>query len=414
MSGDSEYFDDLEIRPPEQRETEIFAALPDIIDHAKTNAPYFSDLLKDVDGAAVTDRGALAGVPVTRKSDFLELQKKTPPLGGVAATPLGRMARLFMSPGPICEPQGAAEDYWRFARAMYAAGFRAGDIIHNTFSYHLTPGGFIMDSGARALGCAVIPGGTGQTEQQAQAIATLRPNGFLGTPSFLKILYAKGEELGLDLSSITMASVGGEAVPPSLRGEFKDLGVTVTQGYGTADIGLIGYESMAMEGMIVAEEIIVEILRPGTGDPVDEGEVGEVVVTTFSRDYPLIRFATGDLSAVMPGVSPCGRTNMRLMGWMGRADQRTKVKGMFVDPAQVAEVLKRHPEIKKGRLVVDNPDGMDAMTLHVEIEGGGAELIAAIAETTRSVCKIKGAVEVAAPGSLANDGKVIGDVRTYE
>jgi phenylacetate-CoA ligase len=414
MAVDSEYFDDLEIRAPEQREVDHFAALPGIIDHAKAEAPYFADLLKDVDGAAVASRAELAALPVTRKSDLLELQKTSPPLGGVAATPLGRMARLFMSPGPICEPQGAAEDYWRFARAMFAAGFRAGDIIHNTFSYHLTPGGFIMDSGARALGCAVIPAGVGQTEQQVQAIATLRPNGFLGTPSFLKILYAKGEELGFDLSSITRASVGGEAVPPSLRGEFKDMGVTVTQGYATADIGLIGYESPAMEGLIVAEGIIVEILRPGTGDPVDEGEVGEVVVTSFSRDYPLIRFGTGDLSAVMPGISPCGRTNMRLKGWMGRADQRTKVKGMFVDPAQVAEVLKRHPEIKKGRLVVDNPDGKDAMTLRVEVEGGGDGLADAIAETTQSVCKVKGAVEIADPGSLANDGKVIDDVRTYE
>jgi phenylacetate-CoA ligase len=415
MAADREFFDDLEIRAPDEREAANLAALPDIIDHAQANAPYFGDLLKDVDATTVTCREALAALPVTRKSDLLELQKKNPPLGGAAATPLGRMARLFMSPGPICEPQGTGEDYWRFARGMFAAGFRPGDVVHNSFSYHLTPGGFIMDSGARALGCAVIPGGVGQTEQQAQAIATLRPNGFLGTPSFLKILYAKGDELGLDLGSITHASVGGEAVPPSLRGEFKDLGVTVTQGYGTADIGLISYESLAMEGMIVAEGIIVEILRPGTGDPVAEGEVGEVVVTTFSRDYPLIRFGTGDLSAVMAGISPCGRTNMRLKGWMGRADQRTKVKGMFVDPAQVAEVLKRHPEIKKGRLVVDNPGGKDAMTLHIEVEGGGDEgLTAAIAETTQSVCKIKGAVELASPGSLANDGKVIDDVRTYE
>ncbi len=411
--GAAEYFDDLETRDPQAREEAQFAALPAQIAHAKENAPYFAELLKAVDPPAVTSREALAGLPVTRKSDLLELQKKDPPLGGAAALPLGAMARLFLSPGPICEPEGAVEDFWRAGRALFAAGFRRGDVVHNAFSYHLTPGGFLLDAGLRALGCAVIPAGVGQTEQQVQAIATLRPNGFTGTPSFLKILFAKGDELGLDMGSITKAGVGGEALPPSLRGEFKDLGVMVTQSYGTADVGMIAYESEAMEGMIVDEGLILELLRPGTGDPVAEGEVGEVVVSTFTKEYPLIRFATGDLSAVMAGISPCGRTNMRLKGWLGRADQTTKVKGMFVHPSQVAEVLKRHPEVKKGRLVVDRRAGRDVMTLFCEVEGEGDEqLAAAIAETTQSVCKLKGEVAFAEPGSLADDGKVIDDVRT--
>ena len=411
----AEHFDDLETRDPEARERALFQALPGVIAHAQEKAPYFTHLLKDVVAADVASREALAKLPVTRKSDLIALQKKDPPLGGAAAVPIGAMARLFLSPGPICEPEGAVADFWRAGRALFAGGFRAGDVVHNSFSYHLTPGGFLLDAGLRALGCAVIPAGIGQTEQQVQAIATLRPNGFTGTPSFLKILFAKGDELGLDMRSITKAGVGGEAVPPSLRDEFKNLGVTVTQSYGTADVGIIAYESEAMEGLIVDEGLILELLRPGTGDPVAEGEVGEVVVTTFTEAYPLVRFGTGDLSAVLPGLSPCGRTNVRLKGWMGRADQRTKVKGMFVDPAQVAEVLKRHPELRKGRLVVAQRDGKDVMTLHCEVEGGGgAALAEAIAATTQAVCKLKGEVAFAAPGSLAGDGKVIDDVRTYE
>ncbi len=414
MNQGGDFYDELETRDPERRERDLMTALPAQIANAKANAPAYGEILKDVDPAAVTSREALAGLPVTRKSELMARQIAAPPFGGLAAVAVGKVGRIFQSPGPIYEPEDEGEDPWRFARAMYAAGFRPGDIVHNTFAYHLTPAGRMVESGAHALGCAVIPGGVGNTELQLQAIATIRPRCFAGTPSFLRILLEKGRELGLDTSSLDKASVGGEALPPSLRRELQELGVEVRQGYGTADLGSVAYESPAMEGMIIDEGVIVEIVRPGTGEPVAEGEVGEVVVTSFNKTYPLIRFATGDLSAVLAGPSPCGRTNMRIKGWMGRADQTTKVKGMFVRPEQVNEVVKRHPEIAKARLVVTREGAVDVMTLHCEARGGDDTLAAAIKGTIQSVCKVRGEVAFVAPGSLANDGKVIDDARSYE
>jgi phenylacetate-CoA ligase len=328
--------------------------------------------------------------------------------------PPGSAARLFASPGPIYEFETARRGFWRLERALFAAGFRAGDIVHNCFAYHLTPGGWMMDGAARSLGCAVIAGGVGNSEQQVEAIAHFRPSGYTGTPDFLKVLLDKGVELGADCSSITRALVSGGALFPALRQGYAERGVAVLQCYATADLGLIAYESEAREGMILDEEIIVEILRPGTGDPLPEGEVGEVAVTTLNPDYPLIRFATGDLSAFLPGTSPCGRTALRIRGWLGRADQATKVKGMFVQPAQVAAVLKRHGEIARARLVVTRQGDSDAMTLRCEVDGRAAGLQAAIAESLQAACKLKGAVELVAPGSLPNDGKVIDDQRSYD
>ncbi|MCW8951645.1 MAG: AMP-binding protein [Rhodospirillales bacterium] len=412
----TEFYDTLETRDPETRERDQMAALSAQIAYAKSNADYFGAILKDIDPANITSREALAALPVTRKSDLMEKQKATPPFGGLAGKPTGLVGRIFQSPGPIYEPEGADGDYWRTGRSLFASGFRRGDVVHNTFSYHLTPGGFILDCGARAVGCAVIPAGIGQTEQQLQVIADIKPNAFTGTPSFLKILLEKAEEAGADVSCFKKAVCGGEALPPSLRQQFADRGISVFQNYATADLGLIAYETPALEGMTIDEGVLVEIVRPGTGDPVAPGEVGEVVVTNLtSSDYPLIRFATGDLSAVLPGTSPCGRTNMRIKGWMGRADQTTKVKGMFVHPSQVNEVVKRHDAVTKARLVVDNKDNRDSMTLICEVAGGGNdELAAAIASDIQALCKVRGAVDFAEPGSLPNDGKVIDDIRTYE
>ena len=414
MAKSREHYDELETRSPEERETALLRALPAQIAYAKKNAPYFRRLLKGVDADAVSSREALAGLPVTRKGDLVEKQKKAPPLGGFAAMPLGKIRNIYQSPGPIHEPDGRGDDYWRMARAFFAGGFREGDVVHNTFSYHFTPAGAMIESGCHALGCTVFPAGIGQTEQQVEAIAVIRPTAYAGTPSFLKILLEKGRETGADVSSLVKAEVGGEALPPSLRAQLEEYGVAVSQLYATADLGLIAYESRAQEGLIIDEDLIVEILRPGTGDPMPPGEVGEVVVTTFSKVYPLVRFGTGDLSAVMEGVSPCGRTNVRLKGWMGRADQATKVKGMFVQPAQIAEVLKRHPEIGKARLVVDRQGGKDVMTLNCETAEDSADLAEKIADTLRAVAKLKGVVTLVAPGSLANDGKVIEDVRDYD
>jgi phenylacetate-CoA ligase len=414
MAKSQEHYDEQETRSPEERETALFQALPAQIAYAKENAPYFGRLLKGVDADAVSSRQALAGLPVTRKGDLIEMQKETPPLGGFAAMSPGRIRNIYQSPGPIHEADGHGHDYWRMARAFFAGGFREGDVVHNTFSYHFTPAGAMTESGCHALGCIVFPAGIGQTEQQVEAIAAIRPTAYTGTPSFLKILLEKGRETGADVSSLVKAEVGGEALPPSLRAELKEYGVAVSQLYATADLGLIAYESPAREGLIVDEDLIVEILRPGTGDPVPPGEVGEVVVTTFSEVYPLVRFATGDLSVVMDGLSPCRRTNVRLKGWMGRADQATKVKGMFVQPAQIAEVRKRHSEIGKVRLVVDRHGGKDVMTLNCETREEGADLAARIADTLRAVAKMKGEVALVAPGSLANDGKVIDDVRDYD
>lgn len=413
MGAAQDYYDDLEIRDPVEREIAQMAALPGQIAHAQNNAAAFAEILKGVDPRAIDDRAALAGLPVTHKADMIELQKKDPPLGGFAGAPAGDLVHIFASPGPIYEPQGNRPDYWRTARALYAAGFRKGDIVHNTFSYHLTPAGLMLESGARALGCPVVPGGIGNTEQQLMAIRDIRPVGYTGTPSFLNILLDKAHEEGIDISSLKKALVGAEALPPSLRNELQGHGLSVLQCYATADLGLIAYESPAMEGMIMDEGVILEIVTPGTGDPVPEGEVGEMVITSFDPHYPLIRFGTGDLSAVLPGPSPCGRTNLRIKGWMGRADQATKVRGMFIHPAQIAELIKRHPEIKRARLVVSSENNKDVAVLQCETESaaGGAE---DISSSFQAVCKVRGDVQFTALGSLPNDGKVIDDVRTYE
>ncbi len=411
----SAHYDDLETRSPEARERALGKALPVQIDNARQKAPAYRALLEGVNAKSIDSRTALAELPVTRKTELLQRQAEAPPFGGFAATATAELAHVFASPGPIFEPEARRDDYWRMARALFAAGIRSGELVHNTFSYHFTPAGLMLESGANALGCPVFPAGIGQTELQVQAISRLQPSCYVGTPSFLNIILDKAAELETDVSCIEKALVSGEALPPSLRQGLADRGVAVRQCYATADLGLIAYESEAMEGMIVDEGVILEIVRPGTGDPVDSGEVGEVVVTTLNLDYPLIRFATGDLSAVMDGTSPCGRTNVRIKGWMGRADQTTKVRGMFVHPEQVAAVLRRHPEVLKGRLVIDNVDNQDLMSLRCEIAGAPAdELRAAIADSIRELCKLRGEVVFDAPGSLANDGKVIDDVRSYE
>jgi len=414
MTGAADYYDKLETRSPADREAALMAALPGLLAHARERAPAYAERLAAVEPAQVASREALARLPVTRKSDLVDLQKKKPPFGGYAATPAGDLAHIFASPGPIYEPQGDRPDSWRTARALYAAGFRKGDIVHNTFSYHMTPAGLMLESGARAIGCAVIPGGIGNTELQVLAIRDIRPSGYTGTPSFLKILLEKGRGMGADLSSVRKALVGAEALPPSLRSELQESCPSVLQCYATADLGLIAYESPAMEGMILDEGLILEIVKPGTGDPVPEGEVGEVVITTFDPDYPLIRFGTGDLSAVLPGASPCGRTNVRMKGWMGRADQTTKIRGMFVHPSLIAEIARRHPAIGRARLVVSSRDNKDVATLHCEMAGGSAGEAEAIGQTFQTVCKVRAEIAFAEPGSLANDGKVIDDVRTYD
>jgi len=412
----AEHYDALETRDPQERERALMAALPKQLGHAKASAPAFARILAGVDPREIASRKALAQLPVTRKSDLKALQQAAPPFGGLAATAPGRLARLYLSPGPVFDPEGRGADWWRMARPMFAAGIRPGDVVQNCFSYHFTPAASMLECGAHALGCAVIPAGTGQTEMQVQSLAELKPSAYVGTPSFLKIILEKAAELGADVSSLRRAVVGAEALPPSLRKWLQEHGVArVQQIYASADLGNIAYESEALEGMIIDEEVIVEILRPGTGDPVAEGEVGEVVVTTLNADYPLVRFATGDLSAVLPGISPCGRTNMRIRGWMGRADQATKVKGMFVQPSQVAEVVKRHREILKARLIVDNPGGQDRMTLHCEVvEGTEPELARSIADSLRDVTKLRGEATFRKPGELPNDGKVIEDAKKYD
>ena len=413
------YYDALETRDPEARERAIFERLPKQLAHAKAHASAFAKLLADVDPASVVTRAALARLPVTRKSELGELQKASRPFGGLAATGWGGgragAKRVFASPGPIYEPEGAAPDYWRLARALHAAGFRAGDLVHNAFAYHFTPAGSMVETGAHALGCTVFPAGTGQTEQQAQAIADLKPDGYIGTPSFLRIILEKADELGLSAASVRKALVSGEAFPAVLRDAFAARGIAAFQAYATADLGLVAYETPAREGLVVDEGVLVEIVRPGTGDPVPEGEVGEVVVTALAAaDYPLIRFGTGDLSAFLAGRSPCGRTNVRIKGWMGRADQTTKVKGMFVHPSQVAAIVRRHPEIAKARLVVDNPDAQDRMTLHVEAAASAPSHAEAIVASIREVTKLRGEVAFHAPGALPNDGKVIEDRRKLD
>ena len=419
----TQHYDALETRNPAEREAALMRALPQQIANAKTNTPGFAAILAAVDAATVTTRAALATLPVTRKSDLKELQRAALPFGGLVAIKPGRARKIFMSPGPIYEPEGPRDDYWRSARALFAAGFREGDILFNTFSYHLTPAGSMIESGAMKLGCAVIPAGVGNTEQQIEAIIDLQPTAYVGTASFLRILVEKFIELGKPLP-IKRAVTGGDALTPSLRTWLKEHGlVTVLNFFGTADLGTIAYESEATAtanaGMILDEELILEIVRPGTGDPVAEGEVGEIVITTLNPDYPLIRFGTGDLSAVLPAslttASPCGRTNTRIKGWMGRADQTTKVKGMFVQPGHVAAIVKRHSEIDKARLVIEGEMANDRMTLKVEVgDWTVAGLQEAIAATLRDVTKLRGDVQFVTPGELPNDGKVIEDARKYD
>ena len=414
----SNFYDSLEQREPAVREAALLQALPAQIAHAQTAASAWATILQGVKASDINSRAALAALPVTRKYELLErqqAQRANDVFGGFSALRFGKtMPRVFASPGPIYEPEGVGKDYWRMARALYAAGFRAGELIHNCFSYHFTPAGSMMESGAHALGCSVFPGGTGQTEQQLQAMLELRPSGYSGTPSFLKILIEKAAESQTPLPFLSKALVSGEAFPPSLRDWLAERGMTAYQCYATADIGLIAYETSAREGLVLDEGVIVEIVRPGTGDPVAEGEVGELVVTTLNPDYPLIRFGTGDLTAVLPGQCPTGRTNQRIKGWMGRADQTTKVRGMFVHPGQVDQVVKRFPEVLKARLVVSGEMANDQMHLHVETAQASEHLQAAVAQAVRDVTKLRAEVVFASPGSLANDGKVIEDARSYK
>lgn len=419
------FFDGLETRAPEQREQDLMKALPDVIARAMAGAPAIAQQLQGIDPRDVVTRQALAQLPVLRKHDLLDQQLANRTQGGDAAGAVrafggfstigwGQALRVFASPGPIYEPESRRADYWRFARALYAAGFRAGELAHNCFSYHFTPAGSMMETAAHAVGCTVFPGGTGQTEQQVRAIADLAPSGYLGTPSFLKIILEKADELGIALPSLRRALVSGEAFPPSLRQWLSSRGVDGYQAYGSADLGMIAFETQAREGLVVGEEIILEIVRPGTGTPVEEGEVGEVVVTTFNPDYPLVRFGTGDLSAIMPGTSPCGRTNLRIKGWMGRADQTTKIRGMFVHPSQVAEILTRHPEVQRARLIISGQTGNDHMALQIEGEDHDAALAERIATSCRDITKLRADVQWVKPGSLPNDGKVIDDIRSYD
>ena len=418
----STWYDPLETRPAEAREGALMARLPALVEHAITKSRGWAKLLAGVDPRAISSRKALAQLPVLRKGELKPLQQQDPPFGGLTTVEPGRMGRLFMSPGPIFDPEGARDDPWRATRALYAAGIRPGHIVQNCFGYHLTPGAWMVDGAARRLGCAVIPAGTGQTEQQIELIRTFRPDAYAGTPSFLRIIVEKARELSLDISNLKRALLAAEALPPSLRSWFHQQGIeTVLQWYGTADLGLVAYESTAMEGMILDEDLILEIVRPGTGEPVADGEVGEIVVTSFNPEYPMIRFGTGDLSAVLPGISPCGRTNVRIRGWLGRADQTTKVRGMFVHPGQVAEILRRVPEAKRARLVVEGEMANDRMTLKCEIDaaslaaaGGAQPLSARLADAVRDVTKLRADVALVEPGSLPNDGKVIEDARNYE
>ncbi|AVO50999.1 AMP-dependent synthetase [Melaminivora suipulveris] len=412
------FYDALETRSSAEREAAFMAALPQQVAHAQQASSAFAEILAGVDAQAVTSREALAHLPVTRKTQLAERQqaeRERDVFGGFASIGFGAaMPRVFSSPGPLYEPEGQRRDYWRMARALYAAGFRAGELVHNCFSYHFVPAGSMMESGAHALGCTVFPGGTGQTEQQVQAMADLKPAAYAGTPSFLKIIVERAQEMGVALPSLKKAMLSAEALPPSLRDWFGERGIAAYQSYGTADLGLIAYETSAREGLVLDEGVIVEIVRPGTGDPVPEGEVGELVVTTLNPDYPLIRFGTGDLSAVLPGQCPTGRTNTRIKGWMGRADQTTKVRGMFVHPGQIAAVTRRFPQVQRARLVVSGEMANDQMVLHVETTETAAGFAQQVQEALREVTKLRGEVQMVAPGSLPNDGKVIEDARSYK
>jgi phenylacetate-CoA ligase len=412
------FYDALETRSPEEREAALMAELPRVVAAAKEHAPAYRRLLAKVRPEDITDRRALVDLPLTRKSDLIEMQRRDPPFGGLNAAPIGSVARVFSSPGPIYEVEGRRPDFFRMARAMYAAGIRSGELIHVAFSYHLTPAGAMVDSAAQALGCPVIPAGTGQTELQLRTITDLKPDAYVGTPSFLKILLDRAAEQNSVLGSIKKALVGAEAFPAVLRSEFRHRGITALQCYGTADLGLIAYESIGPDGevcpgMVLDEGIIVELVQPGTGDLVPPGEVGEVVVTTLTPEYPLIRFATGDLSALLAGPSPCGRTNHRIKGWMGRADQTAKVRGMFVHPEQVAEIVRRHKSIIRARLVIERPASADQMSLHIEM-GEPAESVGAIAESAQAVTKLRAEIVRVPEGSLPNDGKIIEDRRPVD
>ena len=416
----AELYDSLESNDPSAREQALFAALPSLLTRA-LQAPGWSDILRGVNAGDINNRAALAQLPVTRKSSLKELQQTKPPFGGLNTTPTAQLSRIFMSPGPIFDPEGRGADWWRYARPLHALGVRRGDLIQNCFAYHFTPAGLMVEGGAAHLGCPVIPAGSGQTEMQVQAMQLVRPKVYVGTPSFLKIIIEKAQEMGADISSLQMALVGAEALPPSLRQWLNEHGVPfVLQTYGSADIGNIAYETLTDSkvnpGMVLDETLLLEIVRPGTDDPVADGEVGEIVITSFNPDYPLIRFATGDMSAVMGGVSPCGRTNTRIKGWMGRADQTIKVRAMFVHPSQIADIVKRHPIIKKARLVVSGEMANDEMTLHCEVEHVDASLpeVEAIIASIRDVTKLRGDVKLQAVGSLPNDGKVIEDARSYQ
>ena len=416
-----QHYDEFEIRDPGQREAALLAALPVQIAHAQSRSAAMAQALHGIDSPAVRTRADLAQLPVTRKQALFERQKTEraaggDAFGGYSALVYGPgMPRLFASPGPIYEPEGRAADYWRMARAIFAAGFRSGDLIHNSFSYHFTPAGSMMESGAHAVGCTVFAAGVGQTEQQVAALQDLRPAGYIGTPSFLKIIVEKAAELGVSLPSVTKALVTGEACPPSLRDWLAARGIAAYQCYATADVGLIAYETTAREGLVLDEHVILEIVRPGTGDPVPAGEVGEVVITSLNPDYPLIRLGTGDLSAVLPGICPTGRTNTRISGWLGRADQTTKIRGMFVHPKQVDDIAKRFPEVLRARLVVQGEMAHDVMTLKVEVHDTQAAQVLKprIAQAVRDVTKLRGDIELCASGSLPNDGKVIEDARSY-
>lgn len=408
------FFNDNECQSVELREQSLFAKLPELIQYAKQECLHYQKTLAEFDASKIDSRKTLAQLPITRKSQLISLQKKNPPLAGLTAKS-GAINRIFQSPGPIYDPESCQADWWRVGQAFYAAGFRAGDLVQNCLSYHLTPGGFILDSGARACGCTVIPAGPGQTEQQLDVIEDLQPQGYCGTPSFLKILIDKAAQQNRKVS-FTKALVTGEALPAALRAEFDKADIRTLQAYASADVGLIGYESAADDGLIISEELIVEIVRPGTSTPVADGEVGEVVVTSFNNDYPLIRFATGDLSAVKAGSSACGRTNMRIKGWLGRADQTTKIKGMFVHPEQVEKVCQSQHDVAKARLQITQIDHKDSMHLQCELVRKlsaveSQQLITTLTETLKNVTKLTGTVELVDKGSLADDGKVIDDQR---
>jgi phenylacetate-CoA ligase len=410
----AKYFDRLETRTADERETSLFRSLPAFVAHAKSKSLYYAKLLEHFDPAAVTSRRALADLPVTRKSQLIQRQQEMLPFGGFNTLAYGEMARIFASPGPIYEPEARRPDYWRAGRALFAAGFRKGDVIHNSFSYHLTPAGSVIETGAHALGCAVVPGGVGQTELQLRAIADIRPNGYAGTPSFLRILIEKATETGIELTCIRKALFSGEAFGAALRTQFEQASIAVAQCYATADAGLIAYESQGLPGLILDEHVILEIVNPGTGEPVDGEAVGEVLVTVLTPEYPLIRFSTGDLSAYLGGTSLCGRTNRRIKGWMGRADQATKVRGMFVHPSQIQEIMRRHEEIAAARVSVSRDvHGNDQMVLRIEARSPSADT-AAIAETLVSVTRLRGTVEEVPLGSLPKDGIMVSDAREYD